>query len=59
MADAAGYAILRDAIPSTMAQQAADAITGGLPVTVKREKFTEFEVPLICLDIREEFIKVS
>jgi len=51
MANVAGYAIIRNAIPSELALQAADMVPGNLKATVKRGKYTEFEVPRICLDI--------
>ena len=38
---------------------AANVIPGGLIVTVKPEKFTEFKIPPISIKIREESIKVS
>ncbi|CZT13546.1 uncharacterized protein RAG0_17038 [Rhynchosporium agropyri] len=57
MAEVNGYAIIRNAIPTGLAQEAADTIPGGLITSVKREKFTEFKVPPVCVKIREQFIK--
>ncbi|CZT07728.1 uncharacterized protein RCO7_11218 [Rhynchosporium graminicola] len=57
MADVNGYAIIRNAVPTELAQKAADTMPGGLVTSVKREKFTEFTVPPVCVKIREHFIK--
>lgn len=59
MANIAGYTIIRNAVRSELALKAAEIVPGNLAVTVKREKYTEFEVPRICLDIQAEFIKAS
>lgn len=58
MANSAGYAVIRGAISLSLVQQALLAIKD---MKVKREmdKYTEYEVPLVCYDIRDEFIKVS
>ena len=58
MANSAGYAVIRGAISLSLVQQALLAIKD---MKVKREmdKYTEYEVPPVCYDIRDEFIKVS
>ncbi|KAH8674389.1 hypothetical protein BGZ60DRAFT_429400 [Tricladium varicosporioides] len=56
MAEVTGYTMIRNAIPLGLAQQAANAIPGELEVMVKRQKYTEFRVPPLCLKIQEEFI---
>lgn len=58
MANVTGYAIIQNAIPAELALQAADLIPGKLGVIVKRDEFTEFEIPRICLEIGKEFMKV-
>ncbi|KAF7877682.1 hypothetical protein EAF04_001353 [Stromatinia cepivora] len=57
MANTTGYKIIRNAISLPLVQQAADLIPGDLVVIVEREKFTEFKIPKISLDIRDEFIR--
>ncbi len=60
MANVDGYAIIRNAIPQGMAQEAADAIKEGLPVKAKRVKFTKFDDRLpIYVKIRDDFMKVK
>lgn len=59
MSDDTGYAIIRNAIPPDLALEAAEMVSGSLRVKVARDKFTEFEVPDICLRVQQEFIEVS
>ncbi|OCK74616.1 hypothetical protein K432DRAFT_310376 [Lepidopterella palustris CBS 459.81] len=57
MASGAGYALIPGAISPSLVQQAILAIKGNLKVKRETEKYTEYEVPSICNNIRDEFIK--
>lgn len=53
-----GYAVIETAISQTLTQHAVEELLKS-PETERREKYTEYEIPDICLEIRDEFIKVS
>lgn len=55
----AGYVVIVGAVPLALAQQVAKEMSQGLKVLVRREKYTEYAVPAICLKVRDEFMTVS
>ncbi|KAF2806115.1 uncharacterized protein BDZ99DRAFT_104182 [Mytilinidion resinicola] len=57
MASGVGYAVIPGAISLSPVQQAVSAVSGGVKVKRATEKYTEYEVPSICINIRDEFIK--
>jgi hypothetical protein len=59
MASSVGYAVIPAAISLSLIQRAVSAIASGLKVKRETEKYTEYEVPPICINIRDEFINVS
>jgi len=58
MANSAGYTVIRGAIPLPLIQQALPAIKD-MKVIKEMNKYTEYEVPPVCYDIRDEFIRVG
>ncbi|GFF96249.1 hypothetical protein IFM53868_08442 [Aspergillus udagawae] len=55
MANTLGYEVIPQAIPKDLAQKAANALLK--QPKLAREKYDAFEIPPICLAIRDEFIK--
>ena len=59
MAARAGYVFIKSAITPELAGRGASAIAAGLEIKEKLENVTEFVVPQVSDDIKQEFIKAS
>ncbi|KAL7649309.1 hypothetical protein ACMYSQ_012298 [Aspergillus niger] len=54
MADSLGYEIIREAVPKTLAQKAAETLLK--QPKYSREKYDAFEIPLVCSEVKKEFV---
>jgi hypothetical protein len=57
MTNTLGYEVIPQAIPKDLAQKAANALLK--QPKRAREKYDAFEIPPVCLAVRDEFIKVA
>jgi hypothetical protein len=53
-----GYVIIKSSTPQAVAKEAATSVLES-PLIQKHEKYTEHEVPNICVKMKDDFMKVS
>jgi hypothetical protein len=59
MAEEKGYSIIRNAVRGDLVQEAVNVLSQQPTETRRREKYIEYVVPPVCLQIKDEFIMVT